>query len=300
MLTHPPTLPPTLPSASFLVSPTASSLPLHHRVHGDPGDAAPPILLIHGLFGSAMNWHGIVGRLHRLLGASRRIIVPDLRNHGQSPHDPVFGYEAMAMDLAGLLDTLEIEHASLVGHSLGGKVAMWLALEHPERIAALVVVDIAPVTYPSRFRRLFAALRGLNLRTLASRREADMRLAADIPDPAMRGFLLQNLRHTQDGWTWRFNLTALADAMEGLRTFPDPQGRRFHGRTVFINGADSDYVRPDQLPAIQALFPRAQMIAIPGAGHWVHADQPEAFAEAIARLLGDSLTGPISGPPRGK
>lgn len=291
---------PPHPPASSLALPSATSLPLHHRVHGDQGDAAPPLLLIHGLFGSATNWHGIVGRLHRLLGTSRRIIVPDLRNHGQSPHDPVFGYEAMATDLVHLLDTLEIEHVSLVGHSLGGKVAMWLALEHPERIEALAVVDIAPVTYPSRFRRLFAALRGLNLRTIDSRREADMRLAADIPDPAMRGFLLQNLRHTPDGWTWRFNLAALANAMEGLRTFPDPQGRRFHGRTAFIHGADSDYVRPDQLPAIQALFPRAQMIAISSAGHWVHADQPEAFAKAIARLLGDSLTGPISGPPRGK
>jgi pimeloyl-ACP methyl ester carboxylesterase len=232
-----------------------------------------------------MNWHGIVGRLHRLLGNSRRIIVPDLRNHGQSPHDPVFGYEAMATDLIGLLDKLGIEHASLVGHSLGGKVAMWLALEHPERVEALAVVDIAPVTYPSRFRRLFAALRGLNLRTIASRREADARLAPEIPDPAMRGFLLQNLRHTQDGWAWRFNLPALANAMEGLRTFPDPQERRFHGQTAFIHGANSDYVRPDQWPAIQALFPRAHVSAIPGAGHWVHADQPEAFARTLAGFL---------------
>ena len=247
-----------------------------------------------------MNWHGIVGRLQRLLGTSRRIIVPDLRNHGQSPHDPDFSYESMATDLVGLLDKLEIEYACLVGHSLGGKVAMWLALEHPERVAALAVVDIAPVTYPSRFRRLFAALRGLNLRTIDSRREADARLATDIPDPAMRGFLLQNLRHTQDGWTWRFNLAALADAMEGLRTFPDPQGRRFHGRTIFIHGANSDYVRPDQWPAIQDLFPRAQVTSIPGAGHWVHADQPDAFAGAIAHLLGDSLIGYTSGQPSGQ
>lgn len=263
-------------------------LALHHRVYGDPGDAATPILLIHGLFGSAMNWHGIAGRLHRLLGPGQRLIVPDLRNHGQSPHDPVFSYEAMATDLVGLLDHLKIDHASLVGHSLGGKVAMWLALEHPERIETLAVVDIAPVTYPSRFRRLFAALRGLNLGTLASRREADARLAADIPEPAMRGFLLQNLRQTEAGLAWRFNLPALAEAMEGLRAFPDPQGRRFHGRTAFIHGAESDYVRPDQMPAIQALFPRAGLVTIPGAEHWVHADQPEAFAEAVAHFLAAS------------
>lgn len=267
--------------------PPASPLALHHRHYGDPADLAPPILLIHGLFGSATNWHGIVGRLHPLLGPARRLIVPDLRNHGQSPHDPDFSYEAMATDLVGLLDKLEIEYACLIGHSLGGKVAMWLTLEHPERVEALAVVDIAPVTYPSRFRRLFAALRGLNLKTIASRREADTRLAPDIPDPAMRGFLLQNLRHTQDGWAWRFNLVALADAMEGLRTFPDPQGRRFHGRAAFIHGANSDYVRPDQWPAIQTLFPRAQMTAIPGAGHWVHADQPDAFARTLADFLRD-------------
>lgn len=268
--------------------PPAPPLALHHRDYGDPADPATPILLIHGLFGSAMNWHGIAGRLHRLLGPGQRLIVPDLRNHGQSPHDPVFSYEAMATDLVRLLDHLKIDHASLVGHSLGGKVAMWLALEHPERIETLAVVDIAPVTYPSRFRRLFAALRGLNLKTLTSRREADARLAADIPEPAMRGFLLQNLRQTEAGWAWRFNLPALAAAMEGLRTFPDPQDRRFHGRTSFIHGAESDYVRPDQMPAIQALFPRAGLVSIPGAGHWVHADQSEAFAEAITHFLAAS------------
>jgi pimeloyl-ACP methyl ester carboxylesterase len=174
---------------------------------------------------------------------------------------------------------------------------MWLALEHPERVEALAVVDIAPVTYPSRFRRLFAALRGLNLKTIDSRREADARLAPDIPDPSMRGFLLQNLRHTQDGWTWRFNLAALADAMEGLRTFPDPEGRRFHGQTAFIHGANSDYVRPDQWPAIQALFPRAKISAIPGAGHWVHADQPETFASVISRFLADDTPSSFSTDP---
>jgi pimeloyl-ACP methyl ester carboxylesterase len=173
---------------------------------------------------------------------------------------------------------------------MGGKAAMWLALTAPQRVATLTVVDIAPVTYPSRFRRLFAALRGLNLKTIDSRREADARLAPDIPDPSMRGFLLQNLRHTQDGWTWRFNLAALADAMEGLRTFPNPQGRRFHGQTAFIHGANSDYVRPDQWPAIQALFPRAKASAIPGAGHWVHADQPETFASVIARFLAEEVS----------
>jgi len=262
-------------------------LPLFLRSYGDPASLATPILLIHGLFGSAVNWHTIVGRLHALLGADRRLIVPDLRNHGQSPHDPILSYEAMAEDLIGLLDQLGIARAALVGHSLGGKVAMWLALNRPERVAALAVVDIAPVTYPARFGREIAALQKLDLRTLDSRRDADTRLVAAIPGAMMRGFLLQNLRKTEAGWGWRFNLAALPGAMAGLGTFPNAQGRQFPGPTAFIHGGNSDYVTAAQLPLIRTLFPHAELIAIPGAGHWVHADQPEACARALADVLAD-------------
>jgi len=262
-------------------------LPLFLRSYGDPASLATPILLIHGLFGSAVNWHTIVGRLHTLLGADRRLIVPDLRNHGQSPHDPILSYEAMAEDLIGLLDQLGIARAALVGHSLGGKVAMWLALNRPERVAALAVVDIAPVTYPARFGREIAALQKLDLRTLASRRDADARLVAAIPGAMMRGFLLQNLRKTEAGWSWRINLAALPGAMAGLGTFPNAQGRQFPDPTAFIHGGNSDYVTAAHLPLIRALFPRAELITIPGAGHWVHADQPEACARALADVLAD-------------
>ncbi len=262
-------------------------LPLFLRSYGDPASLATPILLIHGLFGSAVNWHTIVGRLHTLLGEDRRLIVPDLRNHGQSPHDPILSYEAMAEDLIGLLDQLGIARAALVGHSLGGKVAMWLALNWPERVAALAVVDIAPVTYPARFGREIAALQKLDLRTLDSRRDADARLVAAIPGAMMRGFLLQNLRKTEAGWGWRFNLAALPGAMAGLGTFPNAQGRQFPGPTAFIHGGNSDYVTAAQLPLIRTLFPHAELIAIPGAGHWVHADQPEACARALADVLAD-------------
>lgn len=197
----------------------------------------------------------------------------------------------MAEDLIGLLDQLGIARAALVGHSMGGKVAMWLALNWPERVAALAVVDIAPVTYPARFRCLIAALQGLDLRTLASRRDADARLVAAIPEAMMRGFLLQNLRKTEAGWGWRINLAALPGAMPGLASFPDVQGRQFPGPTVFIHGGDSDYVATAQLPLFRGLFPRAELVVIPGAGHWVHADQPEAFAAAIADFLGEPLAG---------
>lgn len=196
----------------------------------------------------------------------------------------------MAEDLIGLLDQLGIARAALVGHSLGGKVAMWLALNWPERVAALAVVDIAPVTYPARFRRLIAAMQGLDLRTLESRRDADARLVTAIPDAMMRGFLLQNLRKTEAGWGWRINLAALPGAMVGLGTFPDAQGRQYSGPTAFIHGGDSDYVTAAQRPLIRALFPYAELVTIPKAGHWVHADQPEACAAAIAHFLGDHLT----------
>jgi esterase len=193
----------------------------------------------------------------------------------------------MAEDLIGLLDQLGIARAALVGHSLGGKVAMWLALNWPERVAALAVVDIAPVTYPARFGREIAALQKLDLRTLDSRRDADARLVAAIPGAMMRGFLLQNLRKTDAGWSWRINLAALPGAMAGLGTFPNAQGRQFPGPTAFIHGGNSDYVTAAHLPLIRALFPRAELITIPGAGHWVHADQPEACARALADVLAD-------------
>jgi esterase len=262
---------------------------LHHRHYGEPSPGRLPLVLVHGLFGSAANWHGIARRL----AADRLVLVPDLRNHGESPWDARMDYPAMALDLAALLDRLGIARAHLAGHSMGGKAAMWLALSAPERVGSLIVADIAPVDYPSRHGALVNALWGLPLTEITDRRDADARLAASIHSPAVRGYLLQNLVHGrargdgEGGWRWRLNLPVIARSLDLLLGFPPAGGRTFPGPALFVYGSRSDYVTGAGLPRIRALFPLARLRAIPQAGHWVYADQPEAFTAAVGGFLGD-------------
>lgn len=261
-----------------------ADLALSHRAYGSGSPGSVPVVLIHGLFGSAANWHGIARRL----AAGRRVLVPDLRNHGQSPWAEVMDYPALAGDLAALLDVLGIGRAHLVGHSMGGKAAMWLALTEPGRVGSLVVADMAPLTYGGRFGDLIAALSDLPLDSLHDRRDADRRLAAAVASPVVRGYLLQNL--VQDGlggWRWRLNLRVIADSRETILGFPEAAGRQFPGPTLFLYGGRSDYLTGAALPRIRALFPLARLRAIPDAGHWIYADQPEAFSAAVAGFLKD-------------
>ncbi|AUB79540.1 alpha/beta fold hydrolase [Candidatus Thiodictyon syntrophicum] len=266
-----------------------TTLRLHLRRYGDPAADGLPLVLIHGLFGSASNWHAI----SRRLAAGRRVLVPDLRNHGQSPWDPRMDYRAMAADLTALLDAEGLPRAHLVGHSMGGKAAMWLALTAPERVGSLVVADIAPVTYASRHGALVRTLAALPLGEIADRRDADVRLAATISSAPVRGYLLQNLVHDRPaagvggGWRWRVNLEALAQSLEDLLGFPESVGLQFPGPVLFLYGSRSDYVTGEGLPRIRALFPLARLRSIPNAGHWVYADQPEAFVAAVDGFLKD-------------
>ena len=256
-----------------------AALRLRLRRYGDDGahGSGTPLLLLHGLFGSAANWHGIARRL----GEERPVLVPDLRNHGDSPHAPRMDYPAMAEDLAATLDAENAGRIVVVGHSMGGKLAMWLALCCPERLAGLAVVDIAPRRYPDGFDPLIDALIALPLGAIRDRRDADRRLAQQIPSAAVRGYLLQNLRRAPDGWQWRIDLAAIAAAMPALLDFPDPDGSQFTGPTLFIYGTASPYIDAAALPAIRARFPLARLRAIPNAGHWVYADSPDAFTAAL-------------------
>jgi esterase len=257
---------------------------LRLREYGDASSARLPLVLIHGLFGSSANWHGIARRL----APERRVLVPDLRNHGESPWHPRLDYPAMAEDLTALLDGRGIARAHLVGHSMGGKSAMWLALTEPGRVGSLVVVDIAPVRYPSRHGALVAALSDLPLDQIQDRRDADARLAVSIGSAPVRAYLLQNLVHDwtdsggAGGWRWRLNLPVLARSMETILGFPDGGERQFPGPVLFLYGSRSDYVTGDGLPRIRAQFPLARLRAIANAGHWVYADQPDAFVAAVA------------------
>lgn len=256
---------------------------LYFRDYGEPAAPFVPLLLLHGLLGSGGNWHGIA----RALAGGRRVIVPDLRNHGRSPHADDVSYPALAGDVQELLVQLGLERVAVIGHSMGGKLAMWLALTRPALVERLVVADIAPVRYPNRFDGLLGVLGALPLNRLADRRAVDHRLAAAVPDAAVRGYLLQNLVRGGDGtWQWRVNLPALTAGLQQISDFPvPPPDTQFPGPALFLYGGQSDYVLPAHEPQIRAYFPFARLRALAGAGHWLYANQPEAFVRAVDAFL---------------
>lgn len=245
------------------------------QTHGE----GPDLVILHGLFGSGRNW-----TTHAKQLAERwRVHLLDLRNHGGSPwHDEV-SYPAMAADVAAYLDREGLERPTVVGHSMGGKTAMALALDQGERIERLVVVDIAPVPYGHSHAGFIDAMLALDLPVLGKRSAVDAALAGEIPDAGVRAFLLQNLTQRDGSLAWRLNLCALQAAMPALVGFEVPVREAYEGPAFFLAGADSDYVLPEHEGQIRGLFPEAEISHIPGAGHWVHAEQP---AEFMARLTG--------------
>ncbi len=241
----------------------------------------PPLVIAHGLFGSARNWSAIGKRL----AADRQVIAVDMRNHGDSPRSPDHSYPAMAGDLAETI----AEHggrADVLGHSMGGKAAMVLALTRADAVNRLIVVDMAPVAYSHSQIDYVDAMRGVDLASVSRRSDADAALADAVPEPPLRAFLLQSLSIDPSGAAWKLNLDALADQMPAIMDFPDLPGTTFDGPTLFLSGGASDYVRPDHWPRIRALFPAAEAREIPEAGHWLHAEAPRAFIEAVNGFLG--------------
>lgn len=241
--------------------------------------SAPTLLIAHGLFGSARNWNVIAKRL----SGPRPVIAVDMRNHGESPRFESHSYADLADDLAEVIEA-EGAPVDLLGHSMGGKSAMVLALSRPELIRRLVVADIAPTAYSHTQTHLIEAMRALDLSGLTSRSEADKRLAADIETASVRAFLLQSLDLKSDPPRWRLNLDVLEREMPGIVGWPEPSGA-FTGPTLFVAGAESDYIQPDARPTIKALFPKARQIKIPGAGHWLHAEKPREFEAAVEAFL---------------
>ena len=239
-----------------------------------------PLMMLHGLFGSASNLQ-IVGRD---IAKHRPVILPDLRNHGRSPHADDVSYQAMAEDVLRLLDRLGCEHADLLGHSMGGKVAMWLALNYPERVDHLIVADISPVTYPNRFQQILKAMQTVKLDSLGNRQQADDSLAQYLSDAALRGYLLQNLVHANGQWSWRINLDQLAGNIECIMEFPETSAE-FAKPVLFIKGENSDYISEIHEDSLYRLFPMAEIETVKNAGHWVYAEQPEAFSERVCNFL---------------
>ncbi len=247
--------------------------------HGPTGAARPPVVIAHGLFGSARNW----GAIARALATDRAVIAVDLRNHGQSAWDDSHTYPDLAADLAEVLEA-EGTPADLIGHSMGGKAAMVLALIRPDLVRRLAVIDIAPMAYGHTQQGYIDAMRGLDLTGLSSRAEADRQLSAAVPDPGVRGFLLQSLDLRADPPRWRLNLDALEMNMPAILGWPAPEGQ-FERPALFLAGGASDYVQPEHRPAIRAAFPAARIARIPGAGHWLHAEAPEATADTLRAFL---------------
>lgn len=250
------------------------------RLHFQASGEGPPLLLLHGLFGSGSNWKGHA----RDLAKRYRVLLPDLRNHGRSPHASSMNYRAIAGDVIGLLDAEGLDTVALVGHSMGGKVAMTLALIRPERVAALVVADIAPVAYAGHLQDYVDAMRRLSLATVGSRAEADQALASAIPETMVRQFLLTNLERRPEGYRWRIPLDILADQMPLIEGFPE-LAAHFSGPALFIHGGRSQYVTKTRHGTLRRLFPAAELACIPEAGHWLHVEAPERFAELLGGFL---------------
>ena len=246
----------------------------------EAGDG-PPLVILHGLFGQARNW----GTISRGLTDHRHVVALDLRNHGESPWANSMHYEDMADDVAAVIADLPDGPADLVGHSMGGKVAMIVALTRPDLVARLMVVDIAPVSYAGGSLLPYVrAMRAINPEGMTSRKEVDLALEDYVADPGIRSFLLTNLVRAGDGFAWGLNLPAIEAGMDTLSGFPDPGGQ-FDGPTTFLAGSRSDYVTNHAETEIKRLFPSAEIRRVEGAGHWIHAEAPKIFLEELKRFL---------------
>lgn len=240
------------------------------------GEGAP-LVLLHGLFGNAGNFATIQ---RRLAEPGRHVVALDLRNHGASPHAPAMDYATMARDVQETLAALALPPCAMLGHSMGGKVAMMLALTAPETITRLLVADIAPVRYRPHLAGFAAAMRVIPLDPGLTRAQADAQLESAVPNPGVRGFLLANLRLGPTPH-WRIGLPEIEAAIHDIQDWPPTDTPPYAGPTLFLGGARSDYIQPDHRPAIRALFPAARFATLRNAGHWLHADDPDGFLAVV-------------------
>ncbi len=254
---------------------------LNYLEQGASAAETPTIILIHGMFGSLSN----LGMLARSLIDRYRVISVDLRNHGDSPHEQRMDLPAMAADIVELMDALQIDSAMLIGHSLGGKVAMQVALNAPVRVTDLVVIDIAPVTYSDGQDQALAGLVALNAAPLESRSAADKLLSEYVDEPATRAFLLKNLARDQQGrLSLKLNISAIQDNY-ATTLVAAPTGESYSGPTLFLKGENSAYIQDKHRPIIEKLFPQMQLQVVANAGHWLHAEQPQVVNGLVAAFL---------------
>lgn len=238
-----------------------------------------PLIILHGFFASSRNWRQIAERLSALF----HVYVLDLRNHGNSPHHATMDYQSMADDVLRFLDRHHIDKTHILGHSMGGKIAMWFGFNHPERIYKQVIVDIAPKAYSHNFEKLIQALRNLPLDNIQNRKQAEQLLAADIPELAYRQFLLQNLVLRDGHYQWRIDLTVFGSMAANIVAFPEMEHfLPYAGEALFIAGGDSNYL--NQQDTLH-LYSNATFTSIANVGHWLHVQQPEVFSEVVENFL---------------
>jgi pimeloyl-ACP methyl ester carboxylesterase len=259
---------------------------LHTTAMGDRGSR---VVFLHGLFGQGRNWTQVGKALADPARDDRhRVLLVDLPHHGRSAWDDEFDYLRVADQVAVLMDA--DDPVALVGHSLGGKVAMVLALRHPELVERLCVVDVSPVAYDhlSEFEGYVAAMRGIDLGSLTQRGDADDALATAVPNETVRAFLLQNLRRDGDTWRWQANIDVLGAALPTIGDWPEARLAGlppYQGPVLWVAGARSEYVRPEYAAAMDRWFPGNRTVTIKEAGHWVHSEQPEVFLAVLRRFV---------------
>ena len=252
-------------------------LKLHAKVAGK----GEPIILLHGLFGSLENLGGIA----RLLSKSFEVHSLDLRNHGRSPHHQQMHYASLAADVEHYMNSVNLDKVHILGHSMGGKTGMQLALDFPERVNKLIVADIAPVQYGRHHDDVFQGLQRIDPSQLKSRQQADELIRKDVPEIAVRQFLLKNLvKHGAGSFGWRMNLSAIKDNYIHIIAGQHHE-RAFAGKVLFIKGGASDYIKPQYKEHTIKLFPKAEIRVIPNTGHWLHAEKPDVFTAICKRFL---------------
>lgn len=238
-----------------------------------------PMIILHGLFGSSDNWMSVA----KVLAESFEVYVIDQRNHGQSFHAPEHNFDVMAKDLQGFITENEIADPIILGHSMGGKVAMNYALEHPKKVDRLIVVDISPRGYKVHHDQILDGLKAIKVKEITSRKEADDQLLPFVPEAGIRQFLLKSLSRSKEGFEWLLNIDAIDKNIGQI--VGEIKGEPASLKALFIKGATSNYIRDIDLPIIQSLFPNSEVVTIEQAGHWVHAEKPEEFIRAVNSFL---------------
>ena len=259
---------------------------LHYRtLDNDSSSRAPlsraPIIILHGIFGTSDNWQTFGKRLSE----DYEIFLVDLRNHGNSPHSETFDYPSMADDLHEFIEQHALVEPVILGHSMGGKVAMFYATQHPEGFGKLIVVDIAPRAYPVHHQAVLEALGAVAIDEITDRDEAEAQMKPHVAERGVRQFLMKNLKRTdQNSFEWKLNLPVIRDNIENVGVAVD-YSNPVEKPVLFIRGDQSDYIQEDDEPLIKKIFPQAQIKMIEGAGHWVHAEQPDTLYEVVTDFL---------------